>query len=531
MKKNAQFIIYTRCSTEEQAKGFSHSYQLSGIQNHHSIKDWVCLGQYSDTVSGMRFDNRKQLDQVYLIYEQLRGQLDYILVYRFDRLGRDVGDAFNTIKKFAAIGVEINCLDKWINYADPTWPIQLGIEFGLAQTESLKISERTKDGIYQANSEGYFTGSPPPGYQRIYTQKTRGNGKRVQLLVPDENAPIVKKVFEAFVYGMETRSELYLQYGAVLGVKRTQFYRIFSKVVYAGYIQLRAYKKNPPRLVKGKHEAIISKTLFDEAQKKIEKDQLKNPRRFSIRQEEFQNYYYLKGILFCANTGKPMTAFETKKRSGKLYHFYQTSRSKGGQLIKVMEAHQTVNQAISELQINEELYEATKTALLELIKEKNEADAKTAKKLIQEIQLLEGRIQTIQNHYADGELTSTEYRELKTKFETERKEKDLIYRDLVKKKDSEARFRLQVLQTFTSIQDVFRLAKFKHKKAILKAIFPEGIAIQDGYVKTRRINSYIAAMHSKPEDYSFIKIEKGLPFFESPVSGGRRELIFLNRTG
>ena len=75
---------------------------------------------------------------------------------------------------------------------------------------------------------------------------------------------------------------------------------------------------------------------------------------------------------------------------------------------------------------------------------------------------------------------------------------------------------------------IFRMAQFKHKKAILKAIFPEGIAIENGIVLTHRLNRYLATMNSKSKTYRYIKL-KTEPFLEKDsVLGERREQPCLN---
>jgi hypothetical protein len=72
------------------------------------------------------------------------------------------------------------------------------------------------------------------------------------------------------------------------------------------------------------------------------------------------------------------------------------------------------------------------------------------------------------------------------------------------------------------------MAQFKHKKAILKAIFPEGIAIENGIVLTHRLNRYLDTMNSKSETYRYIKL-KTEPFLEkdSVLGGNSDEDIIL----
>ncbi len=77
MSTIGNFILYTRCSTEEQnKKGNSHEYQAEGIRRSGVVRvgrmqEVACL---SDTVTGTRFDNRTSgLDAAYKLCERQRG--------------------------------------------------------------------------------------------------------------------------------------------------------------------------------------------------------------------------------------------------------------------------------------------------------------------------------------------------------------------------------------------------------------------------------------------------------------------------
>ena len=143
------FLLYTRCSTEEQSKkGNSHEYQTEGIRRSGvvTVGKLQEVGVYSDTVTGTKFDNRGGeggLDAAYRLCERQRGKVAYLFVYRWDRFGRSVEHCFGAIRRFREVGVEVNCPDEWIDYTDPSWPLILSVKFGMAQSESMRISDRT----------------------------------------------------------------------------------------------------------------------------------------------------------------------------------------------------------------------------------------------------------------------------------------------------------------------------------------------------------------------------------------------------
>ena len=261
-----RYYIYSRCSTEEQRKkGNSHNYQIEGIFSNPKLKDAVHIGTFSDTISGTTFI-REDLESMYQLCNINRGHVDKVFVYRWDRFGRNVGEAFQMIKKFLDVGVEVNCLDSSIDFSDDNWPIILGVIFGMAQSESMKISSRTKDGLYQANSQGFFTGSAPVGYHRVSLNSYRSNGNVRTIMKPiPEIADILRKCFHEYIE-VDSKALLFEKYGKILKTSRSAFFRIFQKIFYAGYIQLPAYKHYPAKVIKGQHEPIISLETWQQEQ-------------------------------------------------------------------------------------------------------------------------------------------------------------------------------------------------------------------------------------------------------------------------
>lgn len=123
------YIIYTRCSTEDQKKGFSHEYQHQGLLSSPLCRSGKHIASYQDSSTGTSFD-RKNLDALYSFCNTERGLIHHVFVYKWDRFGRNVGEAFQHIKKFKDIGVEVNCPDFYIDFKDTNWPIMLSITFG-----------------------------------------------------------------------------------------------------------------------------------------------------------------------------------------------------------------------------------------------------------------------------------------------------------------------------------------------------------------------------------------------------------------
>lgn len=520
------YVMYLRCSTEEQAKGFSHDYQLNGIQNDHRVKEWRNLGIFKEAASGRSFENRKELDEIYDIYSAAPGVLKYLLIYRWDRLGRDSGDCFNCVKRFEKIGVEVNCLQNWINYAtDDKWPLMLGVEFGLAHSESNKISTRTCDGLYASNCAGYFTGRAPAGYNRVVLNETRANGKRRKILVPDEKAHIVKLCIEQYVAGIASKSELLEKYGKTLGLKKTAFYAMFSNPIYAGQVVVQAYKGKPSFVVEGQHEAIISRDLLERSL------ELHDSMEYSKKKSKVieGSPYYAKRALRCIITGSGMTGYGVlKKKSNRTYYYYRSIK-RGGQSMNIEQAHKPTRLALQELTVSPQVYAVVRDKLLDVINGRQRSNKEKIKKLTSVEKSTTKRLSNLQNLLADGDLTVQEYRTMKDRYALELKETNSKLATLKYSLAKELDFRMRVLDMMVNLSQLFRMTNNTGKTRLLRAIFPAGYGVDadNQIVLTPRLNTYLNINGGKSETYRHLRIESDLFLSTSSVVGRKPNDVLI----
>src|SRR5687768_14249454 len=83
----ARAIIYTRVSTDEQARGYSLITQLESCNRHCAERGYTVLADFSDAHSGTELD-RPGLNAVLDAVTALRP--DVIVLHDVDRLGREL---------------------------------------------------------------------------------------------------------------------------------------------------------------------------------------------------------------------------------------------------------------------------------------------------------------------------------------------------------------------------------------------------------------------------------------------------------
>lgn len=89
--------------------------------------------------------------------QQLKNKVekgDTILVKKLDRLGRDTMDMISLIKDFDSLGVTIRFLDDGISTEGTMGKMIITILSAVAESERLRILERTNEGRLEAKAKG-----------------------------------------------------------------------------------------------------------------------------------------------------------------------------------------------------------------------------------------------------------------------------------------------------------------------------------------------------------------------------------------
>lgn len=519
------FVLYTRCSTDEQGKkGNSHEYQTDGIRRSGvvTVGKLQEVGVFSDTVSGTKFDNREHgLDAAFKLCQLQRGKVVYLFIYRWDRFGRSVELCFGAIRRFREIGVAVNCPDEWIDYADPSWPLILSVKFGMAQSESMRISDRTKDGVHATHKAGFFTGAPPVGYVRGLEQNYEGKLRKVHVVNHDK-ASVVRRCFELYSEG-QNKCELYRQYGRALGVERSQFFRMFSNPFYCGLVYVKPHRSEGAQVVPGRQQPIITRELFERCQEIFESaEHSTKGKTWTNKQIAGTNEFYLKGVLKCPFTWGNMRAFYSRGRHGKRFPYY-SSKGKGVN-IPIAKAHHLVTLALGGMRIDGEQYLILKTEISRQLSDRSSVAVKESDAARRAIESANARLKNIRQDYGDGNLTASEYREMKNSFEVDLLDgQSRLNAAESLQLENEGLF-FRVLDLLSGIDTVFAASAPEYKNRILRAVFPDGFTIdlKAGKVQTPFVNEIIYSMCSKSINSAVLEIENGTEIASRPVKGESR---------
>ncbi len=181
-------FAYCRVSTSEQTT----ENQIMAIrQAGYDILDSRSI---SETVSGgVQAMQRKAFADM-VTHKLEKG--DRLVVLKLDRLGRDNIDVQQTIAMLVNRGVDVISLDLPVrNLASAEGKLMLQMFSAFAEFEKSRITERTKEGLARAKTEGKKLGRPAATdtIKRVQEAKTKGLSQSKAALELRLSLPTIKR--------------------------------------------------------------------------------------------------------------------------------------------------------------------------------------------------------------------------------------------------------------------------------------------------------------------------------------------------
>ncbi len=152
--KPLRCAIYARVSTD----GQSTEMQLEQLRPYLAVRQWKPAGEYVDEgVSGTK-TSRPRLDA--LMADVKRGQIDIVLVWKFDRMGRNTVHLVSVLDELRAHGVEFCSFTEQIDTSTPMGKCMFTIIAAMAELERANILMRSAAGLENAKRKGTVLGRP-----------------------------------------------------------------------------------------------------------------------------------------------------------------------------------------------------------------------------------------------------------------------------------------------------------------------------------------------------------------------------------
>ena len=328
-QKKKRVAAYCRVSTdhEDQANSFESQqrYFRQYIQYH---PDWELFGVFADEgLSGTTTKRRKEFHR--MIACAKNGEIDLIITKEISRFARNTLDSISFTRELKRHGVGVIFMNDNINTLDGDAELRLAIMASIAQEESRKTSERVKWGQKRQMEQGVVFGRSMLGY----------DVKDGKMTMNQEGAEVVRLIFRKFVNegkGAHTICRELREAGITpMQAKEwssTVILRLLRNEKYCGdLVQKKTYtpdylshekKYNNGQeafiILKDHHEPIVSRELFDEANRILEERATSQAGK-----AKHSNRYLLSGKIKCGCCGCGYVSRYKTRRNGSSYRYWR----------------------------------------------------------------------------------------------------------------------------------------------------------------------------------------------------------------
>ena len=291
-----KYIAYCRKSTDEKDKQvLSIEAQIAELKEF-AKRENLTVTEFITEAKTAKVPGREQFAEVLKKIE--KGMANAILSWHPDRLARNSIDGGKIIYLLdTGKLLDLKFPSFWFE-STPQGKFMLSIAFGQSKYYVDNLSENVKRGNRQKLRNGVWPSKAPYGY--INNPKTRG------IDIDEEKSKIVKKAFQLFAEGGKSFveiSKLMHKFGIYKldgePVKVDQVKNMLSNRFYLGVL------KYAGEYYQGSHKTFISKKLFGEVQKQVEK--IERPR------QKGHNFAFA-GLATCGECGAAITAEQHIKK-------------------------------------------------------------------------------------------------------------------------------------------------------------------------------------------------------------------------
>jgi DNA invertase Pin-like site-specific DNA recombinase len=146
--------IYARVSTLDQEP----ENQLQELRRYVGARGWTAVDYVDRGISGAK-ERRPALDA--LLADAKRRRFDVLVVWRLDRLGRNLRHLVTLLEEIQELGISFVSLAEGIDATTPAGKLQMHILAAIAEFERARIAERVRAGLARARSQGQRLGRRP----------------------------------------------------------------------------------------------------------------------------------------------------------------------------------------------------------------------------------------------------------------------------------------------------------------------------------------------------------------------------------
>ncbi|RJP60100.1 MAG: hypothetical protein C4541_04860 [Candidatus Auribacter fodinae] len=486
--KELKAIIYCRVSTTEQAVlGFSLAAQEKVCRDYAERNSFQVVKVFIEHGESAKSIKRTQLNNLLEYASKNFHNIDVLIVYKLDRLARNMVDYTNLIQNFGQMGIDVKSATENLDETS-TGKLMKNIIASFAQFENDVKSERTINGMRQAIKEGRWCWCAPLGYRFSREQSKR------PILVPNNDSELVKEAFKLAEKGLYKQTEIIelLRSKGFKKINKQRMNCILRNALYAGMIKVDWY----PEMIDAVHEPLISKETFYTVQMILDgkkptiQGKIKNNPDFPLR-----------NFVVCEKCGSPLTGAWSRGRAGKRYAYYRC-QTKGCHLnVKKQTMENDFFEYLKSFQPKPEILDLFEEIITDVWETRQKDKAEDQIRLEQELDLIKEKKAKLLDLMLDETISAEEYKE---------KTREIENRTIVKK--------VELHETSTDLYDIEAYVKFcrffienlsnlwasanlELKQRFQNLVFPEGIKYDGRLYRTSQVSAIFEFVKNFPQKY------------------------------
>jgi DNA invertase Pin-like site-specific DNA recombinase len=307
-------VIYCRVSSKEQVDGTSLESQELACREYAAKNRITVQKVFIERGESAKFADRTQLLELLAFCRDKSQRVDCLLVWKVDRLARNVGDHFSIKASLLKQNVRVISVTEPID-AKPEGKLLETILAGFAQFDNDVRAARSVQGMRRKLQEGLFPWKAPLGYRSVTVGK-----KKTEPDEPDQPIfGLLQRAWNEFATGHFKKVELLhritengvrTRAGKPLSKQNLDY--LLTDPFYAGVIRDPWSGEEFP----GRHLPMISRTTFAKVQQLLRGSTRAVPHQ-SVRDE-----FPLRVFVRCANCETHLTGGLSRGRSN-TYPYYR----------------------------------------------------------------------------------------------------------------------------------------------------------------------------------------------------------------
>jgi site-specific DNA recombinase len=190
--------LYMRVSGEEQARRESIGTQEAFLTDYCNLYGFEVAGVYKDVAISGTVPVPERPAGFEMLEEAKRGNIDTVLLYKLDRIGRKLVVVVDAHDRLEEAGVAMRSATEPIDTSTPAGRLIFQMLASFAEFERETIAERVREGVRRSLKDGKRFGMIPYGYDITETG---------EFVVVEEEAARVREIFTNIAAGGTLYSE------------------------------------------------------------------------------------------------------------------------------------------------------------------------------------------------------------------------------------------------------------------------------------------------------------------------------------